>query len=166
MVKKFSQDPKIWLNYATFLFDTCAAPARARALLPRAEQSLPIFNHLELRSKFAQLEYRSSNGDPARGRANLEELLGKFPKRLDLWNVLLDLEIKIAEKTNDNEQVRKLFGEVISTKLKARKAKFFFNKWLSYEEKNGDSKSCENVMARAAMYVQLQESTNRAEAGA
>ena len=153
MIKKFSQDPKIWLNYATFLFDTSASPSLARALLPRAMQSLPKHTHLDLTSKFAQLEFRSSNGDAERGRTIFEGLLTTFPKRLDLWNILLDLEIK----QGDNEQVRRLFGRVTSSNLKARKAKYFFKRWLKFEEREGDLKNCEKVKARAAEYVRLQE---------
>ena len=153
MVKKFSQNPKVWLNYATFLFDTAAAPARARELFPRAMQSLPKHHHLDLTAKFAQLEFRSANGDSERGRTIFEGLLSTFPKRLDLWNVLLDLEIKRGNK----DQIRRLFDRVTSSKLKARKAKYFFKKWLSYEEKEGDVQSCEKVKARAAEYVRQQE---------
>lgn len=153
MIKKFSQDPKIWLNYATFLFDTIAAPQRARALLPRALQSLPKYQHLDTTSKFAQLEFRSPNGDSERGRTIFEGLLSTFPKRLDLWNVLLDLEIKQGDK----EQIRRLFGRVTSSNLKPRKAKYFFKRWLEFEEKDGDAKSCEMVKARAAEYVRKQE---------
>ncbi|MCJ1385764.1 rRNA biogenesis protein rrp5 [Xylographa soralifera] len=153
MVKKFSQDPKVWLNHATFLFDTIAAPQRARDLLPRALQSLPKHHHVDLTSKFAQLEFRSANGDAERGRTIFEGLLSTFPKRLDLWNVMLDLEIKAGDK----DQVRRLFGRVTSSKLKAKKAKYFFKRWLEYEEKEGDAQSCEKVKARAAEYVRQQD---------
>ena len=149
MLKKFSQDPKIWLNYATFLFDTVAAPPRARALLPRAMQSLPKYNHLEITSKFAQLEFRSLNGDAERGRTIFEGLMSTFPKRIDLWNVLLDLEINQGDK----EQVRRLLERVTSGKLKPRKAKYFFKRWLEFEEREGDDKSCEMVKAKAEEYV-------------
>jgi len=153
MVKKFSQDPKVWLNYATFLFDVVSSPDRGRALLPRAMQSLPKFTHLDLTSKFAQLEFRSRHGDPERGRTIFEGLLSTFPKRVDLWNVLLDLEIKAGEK----DQARRLFGRVTSGKLKSKKAKYFFKRWLEFEEKEGNAKSVENVKARAAEYVRQQE---------
>ena len=153
MVKKFSQDPKVWLNYATFLFNTLASPHRARDLLPRALQALPKYHHLDLTSKFAQLEFRSPNGDAERGRTIFEGLLDTFPKRLDIWSVMLDLEIK----SGDKDKVRKLFGRVTSNKLKVKKAKYFFKRWLEYEEKNGDPQSCEKVKARAAEYVREQE---------
>ena len=153
MIKKFSQDPKIWLNYATFLFDNDNTVDRARVLLARATQSLPKHNHLDMTSKFAQLEFRSASGNAERGRTMFEGLLSTFPKRLDIWNVVLDLEIKHGDK----DQVRKLFARVTSSNLKARKAKYFFKKWLDYEEGNGDAKSCEKVKARAAQYVRQLE---------
>lgn len=152
MIKKFSQDPKIWLNYATFLMDTLSVPDRARALLPRAMQSLPPHTHLDLTSKFGQLEFRSASGDPERGRTIFEGLLSTFPKRLDLWNVLLDLEIKQGDK----DIIRRLFGRVTNAKLKPRKAKFFFKKWLEWEEKEGTPKTQETVKAKAAEYVKKQ----------
>ena len=153
MTKKFSQDPKIWLNHATFLFDTLASPPRARDLLPRALQSLPKHTHLDLTSKFAQLEFRYPNGDPERGRTIFEGLLSTFPKRLDLWNVLVDLEIKAGDK----EQVRRIFKRVTSGKLKPKKAKFFFKRWVDFEEREGDEKRVEGVTARAAEYVKRLE---------
>jgi len=116
-------------------------------------QSLPKHHHLDLTSKFAQLEFRSSNGDPERGRTIFEGLLSTFSKRLDLWNVMLDLEIKLGNK----EQIRRLFGRVTGSKLKAKKARYFFKKWLEWEEREGDEKSSENVKARAAEFVRKQE---------
>lgn len=153
-IKKHGKSPDLYLNYAKFLMNTLAAPDRARALLPRAMQSLPSHTHLTLTSKFAQLEFTSSNGDPERGRTFFGTLLAQWPKRLDLWNVLLDLEIKQGDK----EVVRRLFERVTGSgpSLKAKQAKFFFKKWLEYEGKEGDSKSQERVKALAANYVRAQ----------
>ncbi|KAF3482254.1 rRNA biogenesis protein RRP5 [Arthroderma uncinatum] len=166
--KKVSSTPDFFLNYANFLFDTLDAPQRGRDLLPRALQSLPSHTHVELTSKFGQLEFRSPNGDVERGRTVFEGLLSSFPKRIDLWNVLLDLEIKVG----DAEQVRRLFERVLGIghgvvaadgskssskkKLKEKQAKFLFKKWLAFEEKvatDGDSKMIDEVKARAADYV-------------
>ncbi|KAH0538406.1 hypothetical protein FGG08_005006 [Glutinoglossum americanum] len=149
MVKKFSQSPKIYLNYATFLFDNHSSPAAARSLLSRASQALPPHAQLDITSKFAQLEFKCHTGDPERGRTIFEGLLTTFPKRLDLWNVLLDLEIK----QGDREQVRRIFERVLGLPLRAKKAKFFFKRWLEFEEKIGDMKSVEAVKAKAANYV-------------
>ncbi|KAL4923952.1 putative rRNA biogenesis protein RRP5 [Aspergillus undulatus] len=162
--KVFPSSPKFFINYATFLYDTMAAPDRGRGLLSRALQSLPKHTHVETTSKFAQLEFRSPNGDIERGRTVFEGLLSSFPKRVDLWNVLLDLEIK----NGDAEQVRRLFERVLGIrdgkkgaalviddgkKLKPKQARFFFKKWLDFEEKSGDEKSVEETKAKAAEYV-------------
>ena len=150
-IKKHGKSPDLFLNYANFLMTTLAAPDRAHALLPRAMQSLPSHTHLSLTSKLAQLEFTSPNGDPERGRTVFETLLAQWPKRLDLWNVLIDLEIKRGDK----EIIRRLFDRVTGSgpSLKVKQAKFFFKKWLDYESKEGDAKSQERVKAMAADYV-------------
>lgn len=177
--KKVYSSPKFFINYATFLFDTLSRPDRGRELLPRAMQSLPSNVHVDTTCKFIQLEFRSPNGDVERGRTLFEGLLSSFPKRIDLWNVLLDLEIK----QGDAEQVRQVFQRVLGIsaapktqskkkasiipsaassetqkKLKPKKARFFFKKWLDFEEKlaateGGNEKMVEEVKARAAEYV-------------
>ncbi|KAL3478626.1 hypothetical protein BJX99DRAFT_224047 [Aspergillus californicus] len=167
--KVFPSSVKFFVNYASFLFDAMTMPDRARGLLSRALQSLPSHTHVETTSKFAQLEFRSSNGDVERGRTVFEGLLSSFPKRVDLWNILLDLEMK----NGDAEQVRRLFGRVLGIrdtkkggavaiedgkKLRPKQARFFFKKWLEYEEKlsaaeGGNAKMVEDIKAKAAEYV-------------
>jgi rRNA biogenesis protein RRP5 len=140
----------VWYNYAHFLHTTLAAPDRARALLPRATQSLPPHTHLNLTLKFAGLEFHSSSGSPERGRTMFEGLLSTFPKRLDIWNQLLDLEIQ----QGDEEIARGVFERVVKTKsLKPKGAKAWFRRWSEWEEKNGDKKSQEKVKAKAEEWV-------------
>ncbi|PYI21088.1 putative rRNA biogenesis protein RRP5 [Aspergillus violaceofuscus CBS 115571] len=161
--KKVFASSKFYVNYASFLFDTMADPERGRALLPRALQSLPSTTHVETTSKFAQIEFRSENGDVERGRTVFEGLLSSFPKRVDLWNILLDLEMK----NGDAEQVRRLFERVLgirdnkkggpaieaSKKVRPKQARFFFKKWLAFEEKLGNDKMVDDVKAKAAEYI-------------
>jgi len=150
LVKKFSQIPDVWYNYAHFLHSTLSSPDRARALLPRAMQSLPPHTHLNLTLKFAALEFRSASGSPERGRTMFEGLLSTFPKRLDIWRQLLDLEIQ----QGDQDIIRGVFERVVKTKgLKAKGAKDWFRKWSEWEEKNGDKKSQEKVKAKAEEWV-------------
>lgn len=140
----------MWYNYAHFLHKTLAAPDRARALLPRATQSLPPHTHLSLTLKFAGLEFHSSSGSPERGRTMFEGLLSTFPKRLDIWNQLLDLEIQ----QGDEEIIRGVFERVVKTKnLKPKGAKAWFRRWSAWEEKNGDKKTQEKVKAKAEEWV-------------
>ena len=152
MTKKFSQNPKVWINYAHFFFNSASPPLpdRGRALLARALQALPSHTHISLTTKFAQLEFKSSPGDPERGRTIFEGLLAQWPKRWDVWNILLDMEIRLG----DEEQIRRIFGRVTEAKgMKPKKAKWFFKRWLDWEEQHGNAKSIENVKARAAEFV-------------
>ena len=154
-LKKFNQDLNLYINYATFLFTQLDAPARARALLPRALQSLPKDQHRDITFKFAQLEFTTPHGNPERGRTVFENLLAQWPKRTDFWNVLLDLEIK----QGDVEVVRRLFERMTGggLKLKLERAKKLFKKWLEWEGKFGTAKTQERVKALAADYVSRQK---------
>lgn len=150
MLKKYTQDPKIWLNYATFLFDTKGDADKARDVLPRALQTLPKFTHLDITSKFAQLEFKSEAGVPERGRTIFEGLISSFPKRMDLYNVLLDLEMKVG----DEDQIRALLERITSRQgLKPKQAKYFFSRWLKFEDKNGNEDKIDAVKEKAAMWV-------------
>lgn len=150
ITKKFSQSPNVWNNYAHFLMNTLSAPDRARALLPRATQSLPTHTHLPLTLKFASMEFRSTSGSAERGRTMFEGLLSTFPKRLDIWNQLLDLEIQQGDK----DIVRGVFERVVKTRgLKPKGAKAWFKKWSEWEEKNGDKKNQDKVKAKAEEWV-------------
>ncbi|KUJ22204.1 nucleic acid-binding protein [Mollisia scopiformis] len=150
LVKKFSQSPTVWYNYAHFLHSTLSSPDRARALLPRATQSLPPHTHLNLTLKFAALEFHSPAGSAERGRTMFESLVSTFPKRLDIWNQLLDLEMQ----QGDQDVIRGVFERVVKTKgLKPKGAKAWFKRWAEWEEKNGDKKSQEKVKAKAEEWV-------------
>ncbi|KIW90790.1 uncharacterized protein Z519_08573 [Cladophialophora bantiana CBS 173.52] len=151
MLKKFTQDPKMWVNYAHFLFDTVGDAEKGRALLPRALQTLPRFTHFDITLKFAQLEFKSSHGLAERGRTIFEGLISSFPKRVDLFNVLLDLELKLGGE--NKEQVRGLFQRIFGGKLKPKQAKYFFKRWMEFEEKEGDERRVEEVKAQAANWI-------------
>jgi rRNA biogenesis protein RRP5 len=57
-------------------------------------------------SKFAQMEFKY--GEAERGRTLFEEILSNYPKRVDLWSVYLDMEIKTGEAENIRCAVRLL----------------------------------------------------------
>ena len=132
---------------------TLGSAGRARNILPRALQALPPHAQLNMTSKFAQLEFSSPNGDPERGRTMFEGLLSKWPKRLDLWNVLLDLEMGQGKGEEGKARVRSIFERLTQGNLNSRKAKWVFKRWLEYEEREGDEKTQERVKAKAAEFV-------------
>lgn len=156
-LKKHTQAPALYMNYATFLMTTLNAPGRARDILPRALQALPPHTQLDITSKFAQLEFTSPNGDAERGRTMFEGLLSKWPKRLDLWNVLLDLEMGQGEGEEKRARVRNVFERVTKGRLNSRKARWVFKRWLEFEEKEGDARGEERVKAKAAEFAKTLE---------
>ena len=141
MIKKFgSKSLDVWINYAHFLHVTLAAPMRARALVARAIQGLDVRHHVSLISRIAALEFRSPNGEPERGRTMFEGLLSNYPKKGDLWNQLLDLEIGRAggdaEKAEKEAAVRDVFERRTKIKsLKSKQAERWFARWADWEEK-------------------------------
>ena len=155
--KSFTPDPKLWLNYATFLFDTLSTPDRGRALQDRAMKSVPTHVHRDLVTKFAQLEFRCKNGDPERGRTIFEGLLDMYPKKWDLWDVLVELEMQQGAK----EQVRRLFERMAQAKMKRRRAKGVFKRWLEFEEREADARNVEHVKAKAAEYVEMEKKASK-----
>jgi rRNA biogenesis protein RRP5 len=46
--------------------------------------------------KFAQMEFK--HGEAERGRTIFEGVMSNYPKRVDLWSIYLDMEIRAAEQ--------------------------------------------------------------------
>lgn len=149
MTKKFAKEIPVWILFGSSLMDRNLFD-EAHELLARALQSLPKSAHIEVVRKFGQLEF--TKGDPEQGRSLFEGLVTDAPKRIDLWNVYIDQEIK----QGDREKIVLLFERVVAKKLSRKQAKFFFSKWLSYEEESGNEQSASRVKALAVEYVQAQ----------
>jgi rRNA biogenesis protein RRP5 len=151
-IKDLSITPSYWQNYATFLMTTLSKADSARALLPRALQSLPPHERRPVTSRFAALEFTSPNGDAERGRTVFEGLVETYANRPDVWDMSLDLE---CGEHGDREKGRALFERMSKMKMKPRRAKYFFKRWLTFEEKHGGKKGVDGVKARAAEYVEV-----------
>lgn len=105
--------------------------------------------------RFAALEFRSPHGDRNQGRTLFDNLLATWPKKFDLWNQLLDLEVTTGD--DDPEAVRDLFERGTKAKgLKPKQAKAWFRRWATWEEENGDAKSRERVSAKAQEWAKKQ----------
>ncbi|KAF1973855.1 rRNA biogenesis protein-like protein RRP5 [Bimuria novae-zelandiae CBS 107.79] len=131
--KSFTPDPTLWLSYATFLLTTLSppSPTRARALLPRATQSVPSPQHRYLTQKFASLEFK--HGDPERGRTIFEGLVSTWPNKGDLWDVYVSLE----QSHGSEENVRDLFERMGKRGMKKKRAEVVFRRWREWEGKVG-----------------------------
>lgn len=98
-------------------------------------------------SKFAQLEFK--HGDAERGRTIFEGILDSHPKRIDLWQVYIDLEARLDNKT----AVRTLYDRLLRTLTKPNKVKAAFKRWLKYEKEHGDKAGVDAVIKRATQHV-------------
>ena len=162
--KTFRASPEVWLNYGSFLMDTLKAPPRARALLSRALQSIPTNEHRHLTAKFAALEFRSQQGDTERGRTIFEGLVSEWPKWASGWDMFVDLErAQVAGSSSEEakkearERVRAVFQRIAAGKMKKRRAKFVFKKWLEFEKAEGNEKSADRVEALAREWIESQQ---------
>ena len=128
-------------------------PAEAKQTLQRAVDVLPQAKHVEVLSKFAQLEFK--HGAPERGRTAFDGVLASFPKRVDVWSVFLDMELKAAKEAGaDQDAVRRLFERVITLRLSSKKVKFFFSRYLKYAREVEDDELVAHVQARAREWVE------------
>ncbi|KAL5120009.1 rRNA biogenesis protein rrp5 [Pleosporales sp. CAS-2024a] len=158
--KSFTPDPNFWLGYATFLMDVVSPPSpdRARALLQRATQSVASTQHRHLTQKFAALEFKSANGDAERGRTIFEGLVSTWPKKGDIWDVYLSLEL--SHGSDDN--VRDLF-ERMSRAGKKKRVSSIFAKWAEWEATKGNKKGVERVKASESKWREEREKAGHDE---
>ena len=126
----------------------------AFALSKRALLSLKPHKHVETMSKFAQLVFEFGSADKA--RTIFDGLLLKCPKRLDLFFVYADKEVKHG----DIDTARSLFAKVsspndesLTLKLSDRQMKRFFKKWFLFEEVHGTDETRERVKDAARAFV-------------
>lgn len=153
----------------------------ARQLLSRATQSVPSNQHLQLTLNFGLLEFSSPNGDTERGRTVFEGLLATFPRRWDLWDAFVDAEASLLTKqqaatakaapkskkrksaaseetdvsaSGSVDNVRDLFTRMSKAKMRPRRAKFVFKRWMEFENKFGDAKGVKKVETVAKEWVE------------
>lgn len=145
-IKKYGSDSlDVWLAAMRFFYGIGEDPDAARALSDRAQQRLPNRLVREFTKQFALLEYEL--GNPERGRTLFEALVDAAPKRVDIWNVYIDQEIK----QGDEAKFSALFERVLQQKISMKQAKFFFKKWIEV------SSDQEYVKSRAREYVEDRE---------
>jgi len=145
--KKYRAHPDVWIAWMSALMARDAQPA-AKAVLQRAVDALPRAKHVEVISKFAQLEFH--NGLPERGRTVFDGVLANYPKRVDVWSVYIDMELRQAEP----KPTRRLFERVTSLRLSSKKMKFFFSRYLTYARTTGDATLVTHVKDKARAWVE------------
>jgi len=153
MCKRFKSKKTAWLGHVKYLLKM-GNSEEASNVLKRSLLSLPVYKHIEMVSKVAELEFEL--GSPERGRTIFLALLAKNPKRLDLLFVFIDKEIK----SQNIDGARALFKSVnrpypgsLKMKLNDKQMKSLFKKWFRMEEVYGDLSSQNLVKQEATSYV-------------
>eukprot|EP00879_Flechtneria_rotunda_P009200 GHRR01009633.1.p1 GENE.GHRR01009633.1~~GHRR01009633.1.p1 ORF type:complete len:1069 (+),score=440.49 GHRR01009633.1:481-3207(+) len=121
-----------------------------RQVLERALKSMPKHKHIKALTRAALAEFRVGNAE--RGRSILEGVLANYPKRLDIWNVYIDQEIK----TGDAARIRALLARGTSLSLPLKKMKVLFRRWLEFEQTHGSAADVAAVKQRAMEYMESQ----------
>jgi rRNA biogenesis protein RRP5 len=148
MCRKHKSKKTVWLAHMQYLLRQ-SRQQEAHALMKRAMLSLATHKHVEVMSRFAQMEFEL--GSPERGRTLFDGLLLKFPKRLDLFFVYLDKECKYGKIEHARSALEK---KVEERKLSERQMKSVFKKWYRIEEELGTIETEEHVKDLARAYVQ------------
>ncbi|XP_074089895.1 protein RRP5 homolog [Macrotis lagotis] len=147
MLKRFRQEKTVWIKYGAFLLQRGQADASHR-LLQRAFSCLPQKEHVDVISKFAQLEFHL--GDAERAKAMFESTLSSYPKRTDVWSIYIDMIIKYGSQ----KEVRDIFERVVHLSLAPKRMKFFFKRYLDYEKQHGTAETVQAVKEKALSYVE------------
>jgi ribosomal protein S1/tetratricopeptide (TPR) repeat protein len=145
----------VWTCYGAFCFLRSSQAALGRSLLERALRTLAEpAQHIQCILKFAIFEFRGC-GDPERGRTLLESLIQAFPKRLDFWNVYIDMETVLLRQGRGNlEFARRVLGRCTAlSNLSLKQAKHFFKRYIELERAFGDEASVQAVKDAARSYV-------------
>ncbi|CAH0518276.1 unnamed protein product [Peronospora belbahrii] len=146
MQKKFRTSKQAWIRSLQYLVGEKQFSDAAETL-QRSLKSLAAHKHLPVILKYGQLLYEQAELDKA--RTIFEGILANYPKRIDLWNVYLDKEIKFG----DIVLVRALFERLLAMEFSAKKMKFLFKKFLQFEQEQGDEDRVEHVKHLAKEFV-------------
>ncbi|KAL2653093.1 hypothetical protein R1flu_021221 [Riccia fluitans] len=144
MIRKFKGSAKIWLR----VIQRALKKGTANKALDQSLLSLPKRKHLKVITQASIMEFKQ--GSPERGRAIFEGIVRNYPKRLDLWNVYLDQEIRVG----DVDVIRAVFERAVTLELQAKKMKSLFKRYLDFEKSQGDEGRVEYVKAKAMEYVE------------
>ena len=110
LCKLYSDTPESWIRVIRFYLKQGDAN-QANVHYGKSLQALHPRHHVHMSTQAALLEFKL--GDPERGRSIIERILMDNPKRLDLWNVYLDQEVKYGEA----KRTRALYGTVLNSTI-------------------------------------------------
>ncbi|CAL1540866.1 unnamed protein product [Lymnaea stagnalis] len=138
IIRKYKHDKLVWKSYGQFLYKSGRVQF-ARNLLQRSIQVLDKKKHVEVITRFANLEF--TDGDTERGRTMFENLIASYPGRTDLWSVYVDMVAKVG----DIEGARLILERAVKQKLNAKKLSFLIQKFMRFEETHGTEDQVQRI---------------------
>lgn len=151
MLKKFKSNKDVWIDYGLFYY-TSGKFEMARKLMQRSFDSLAKRDHLDVISKFAQLEFKF--GEIEKGKNLYESLLANNPRRTDTWLLYLAMLVKYcltSSQSNDStksdviESIRSVFERAIEVIDNSKKVQPILVKYLQFEETYGSSSNVSRI---------------------
>ena len=155
-LKKFKQDKSTLMEFLVFYMSNERLES-ARKLFQKSLLTLEKRDHVDVISKFAQLEFRY--GDSEKAKTIFESMLATYWKRLDQWSIYIDMLVKytLEESNLDSvEFVRNIFERLITFKLPPQKMKFIFKKYYDFEAKfsSENSDNLDRIKQKALEYIE------------
>jgi rRNA biogenesis protein RRP5 len=147
MCSKFKSKKKVWLAHLGYLLKH-SRHDEAHALLKRALLSLAPYKHAETMSRFAQLEFEF--GSAERARTLFDGIISKYSKRLDLFFIYVDKEVKFGSVDVARGLLKK---KIEQGNHNDKQVKSIFKKWYRVEELHGTDESREQVKESAREFV-------------
>eukprot|EP01053_Blabericola_migrator_P009499 Blabericola_migrator_1__9498@NODE_515_length_7927_cov_137_886768_g394_i0_p1_GENE_NODE_515_length_7927_cov_137_886768_g394_i0NODE_515_length_7927_cov_137_886768_g394_i0_p1_ORF_typecomplete_len1479_score369_07S1/PF00575_23/0_85S1/PF00575_23/3_1e02S1/PF00575_23/7e02S1/PF00575_23/0_75S1/PF00575_23/7_8e03S1/PF00575_23/0_051S1/PF00575_23/81S1/PF00575_23/1_9e08Suf/PF05843_14/1_2e04Suf/PF05843_14/3_9e07Suf/PF05843_14/4_4e02Suf/PF05843_14/2e12Adaptin_binding/PF10199_9/1e04Adaptin_binding/PF10199_9/0_0001 len=157
MMKKAGEQVEVWGRILSCLYSrdtkigapklkkgqTLSTQDMIAETLQRAQRVLAPKRYLDLLVVAARLEFKFVSNES--GRSKFQSLLAEHPKRLDIWNVLLDAHVAfLTSKNNDKSDkeiktTRDLFKKATAVDFNLHKLKTLYRKWLQFESKFGNA---------------------------
>lgn len=126
-----------------------------KTILQRSLQALPKSNHINIISKFGMLEYK--NGNPEHGRTMFEGIVSNYQKRMDIWSIYMDMEVKYGGGKINQAQARHLFERCLALpeiSKKPKKMKLVFRKYMEFESSLGNENKLTELRQRVEQYLE------------
>ena len=158
-LKDYFNDVTLWKQYIKFLFNVNYSDkqlnsnndfATCKDGLNRALQVIVKKQHLDMMVYYSGLLYEYGSCEEARNM--FDNIVKGVPKRIDIWMVYVDKEIKYG---NNISKVRQLFDRVFDKDLKEKQLRLVCKKYLEFESKNAkNEKEIEQAKAKVNAIIQ------------
>jgi rRNA biogenesis protein RRP5 len=128
MVKKYRDTPDSCIKYGKFLYINKRFED-ARDLFKKTLECIDRAHHVQLISKYSQFELEL--GEKERGCTLFDQLLGTYPKRIDIWLVYANTLAKIE----DYENAKNVLIRAIEIRFPPKKSKPLFARLFEIDRK-------------------------------